>query len=88
MEATARIQRVLQVMRDGLLRRSEAALRWGDVEFHEDGSVRLNVFRFKTDQEGNDNWLFVGPEATADHSLSSRSFAFEKVVAEPSHNLP
>ena len=35
---------LLQVMRDGLLRRSEAAaLRWGDLEFHADGSGRLHV---------------------------------------------
>ena len=42
---------LLQVMRDVLLRRSEAsAMRWGDVEVHEDGSGRLHVTRSKTDQ--------------------------------------
>ena len=35
---------LLLVMRDGLLRRSgAAALRWGDLEFHADGSGRLHV---------------------------------------------
>ena len=42
---------ILQVIRAGLLRRSEAAaLRWGDVELHEDGSGWLHVVRSKTDQ--------------------------------------
>ena len=42
---------LLQVMRDGLLRRSEAAaLTWGNVELQEDGSGRLHVARSKTDQ--------------------------------------
>ena len=52
---------LLSVLRDGLLRRSEAsALRWGDVEIQEDGSARLHVRRSKTDPEAegaviNDN---------------------------------
>ena len=34
----------LSVLRDGLVRRSEAAaLRWGDVEVQEDGAARLHV---------------------------------------------
>ena len=55
---------LLQVMRDGLLRRSEAAaLRWGDVEVHEDGSGRLHVLRSKTDQTGEGSVLYLGPAA-------------------------
>ena len=55
---------ILQVMRDGLLRRSEAsALRWGDVELHEDGSGRLHVIRSKTDQTAQDAVLYLGPFA-------------------------
>ena len=55
---------LLQVMRDGLLRRSEAAeLRWGDVEVHEDGSGRLHVVRSKTDQAGEGLVLYLGPAA-------------------------
>ena len=42
---------LLQGMRDGLLRRSEAAeLRWGDVEVHEEISGRLRVVRSETNQ--------------------------------------
>ena len=55
---------LLQVMRDGLLRRSEAAaLRWGDVQVHEDGSGRLHVVRSKTDQTAEGAVLYLGPAA-------------------------
>ena len=55
---------LLQVMRDGLLRRSEAAaLRWGGLEVHEDGSGRLHVVRSKTDQAGEGLVLYLGPAA-------------------------
>ena len=43
---------LLSVLRDGLLRRSEAAeLRRGDVELQEDGAALLHVRRSKTDPE-------------------------------------
>ena len=43
---------ICSVMRDAMLRRSEAAaLRWADVEFRSDGSGRVTVRRAKTDQE-------------------------------------
>ena len=43
---------LLSVLRDGLLRRSEAAeLRWGDVELQEDGVALLHIRRSKTDPE-------------------------------------
>ena len=55
---------LLQAMREGLLRRSEAsALRWGDVEFHADGSGRLHVVRSKTDQAAEGAVLYLGPAA-------------------------
>ena len=54
---------LLQVMRDGLLRRSEAAPRWGAVEVHEDGSGRLYVARSKTDQASEGSVLYLGPAA-------------------------
>ncbi len=55
---------LLQVMRDGLLRRSEAAaLRWGDIEVHADGSGRLHVVRSKTDQTAEGAVLYLGPAA-------------------------
>ncbi len=44
---------LVRVMRDGLLRRSEAAaLTWADIEAAEDGSGRLTLRRSKTDQDG------------------------------------
>ena len=43
---------LLATLRDGLLRRSEAAaLTWGDVEFQDNGSALLQLRRSKTDQE-------------------------------------
>ncbi len=55
---------LLEVMRDGLLRGSEAsALRWGELEFHADGSGRLHVARSKTDQTAEGAVLYLGPAA-------------------------
>ena len=55
---------LLQVMRDVLLRRSEAsALRWGDVELHKDGSGRIHVTRSKTDQTAEGAVRYLGPAA-------------------------
>ncbi len=55
-----------RVMRDAMLRRSEAAaLGWGDVETYTDGSARLTVRRSKTDQAGRGAVLYLGPEAAA-----------------------
>ena len=73
MESAARAERrgrvdvaLVAVMRDALLRRSEAAaLRWGDVEFHGDGSARLHVRRSKTDQEHAGAVLYLGAAAAA-----------------------
>ena len=49
----ARDSALLAVMRDGLLRRSEAAaIRWADLETVPDGSGRLTIRRSKTDQTG------------------------------------
>ena len=56
---------LLYVLRDGLLRISEAAdLRWGDVELQEDGSARLYIRRSKTDPEAEGAVLYIG-EAVA-----------------------
>ena len=55
---------LLEVMRDGLLRGSEASvLRWGNLEFHTDGSGRLHVLRSKTDQTAEGTVLYLGPAA-------------------------
>ena len=57
---------LLSVLRDGLLRRSEAAvLRWGDVEIQDDGSARIHVRRSKTDPEAERAVLYIGPDAAA-----------------------
>ena len=55
---------LLSVLRDGLLRRSEAAaLTWGDVELRENGSALINVRRSKTDPEAEGVTLYIGPQA-------------------------
>ena len=55
---------LLSVLRDGLLRRSEAAeLRWGDVELQEDGVALLHIRRSKTDPEAEGVVLYIGQEA-------------------------
>ena len=55
---------IASVMRDGLLRRSEAAdLRWRDVTLVEDGTARIRVRRSKT--ASSSAILYVGPAATA-----------------------
>ena len=54
---------LLSVLRDGLLRRSEAAaLTWDDVELRENGSALLQVRRSKTDPEGEGITLYIGKE--------------------------
>ena len=75
---------LLQVMRDGLLRRSEAsALRWGDVELLEDGSGRLHVARSKTDQAAEGAVLYLGP-AAIDALLAIRP---EEAVINPASSV-
>ena len=58
---------LLSVMRDALLRVSEAAaLRWGDVQIEADGTARVQVRRSKTDQEGAGSLLYLGGTAVQD----------------------
>ena len=57
---------LLSVLRDGLLRRSEAStLRWGDVEIQADGSARIHVRRSKTLPEAEGTVLYIGQDAAA-----------------------
>ena len=52
---------MIQVMRDALLRRSEAAgLVWADVSRASDGSGRLVIRHSKTDQEGKGAVTYLG----------------------------
>ena len=70
-EATARKRGNMDVaiastMRDGLLRRSEAAaLAWGDIELRSDGTGRLTIRRSKTDQAGEGSVQFLGKGTAA-----------------------
>ena len=57
---------IASVMRDALLRRSEAAaLEWADVELRPDGSGRLRIRRSKTDQEGGGAVQYLGKGTAA-----------------------
>ena len=54
---------IVRTMRDGLLRRSEAAaLMWGDVATWHDGTGRLTIRRSKTDQAGEGAIAFLSVE--------------------------
>ena len=56
---------LLATLRDGLLRRSEAAdLTWSDVEFRDDGAALITLRRSKTDQEAEGVTLYIGTEAS------------------------
>ena len=58
---------LVSVMRDALLRRSEACdLVWDDVEQALDGSGRLTVRRSKTDQAAEGRVLYLGAQTMAD----------------------
>ena len=58
---------LVSVMRDGLLRRSEASdLVWSDVQRMADGTGRLTVRRSKTDQVSEGKVLFLSATSMAD----------------------
>ena len=69
----------MSLMRDGLLRSSEAAdLVWGDLQEQDDGTGLLLIKRSKTDQEGKGFHAFV----------SSRTMALLAAIredAQPTH---
>lgn len=55
---------ICAVLRDAMLRRSEAAaLRWADVEFRSDGSARLSVVRAKGGADDLPQVAYAGPGA-------------------------
>ena len=55
---------LLSVLRDGLLRRSEAHLLTGaDVEFSNNGTALLQLHRSKTDQESEGVIVYIGKQA-------------------------
>ena len=54
---------LIGTMRDGMLRRSEAAaLVWGDVTPEPDGTARVRVVRSKTDQTAMGEIMFISEE--------------------------
>ena len=55
---------LLSVLRDGLLRRSEAhSLKWADVDFRNNRTALLQLRRSKTDQEGEGVVIYIGKQA-------------------------
>lgn len=56
---------LVMVLRDAMLRRSEAAaLRWTDVDLtHPDNTGRVEVRRSKTDATGEGATIYIGPDA-------------------------
>ncbi len=58
---------ICSTLRDGLLRRSElATLTWGDLQLMEDGTGRILIRSSKSDQEGEGEILFIGPDCVRD----------------------
>ena len=58
---------ICSALRDAMLRRSElAALCWGDVDLREDGTGRILLRASKSDQEGEGEVLFIGPDCARD----------------------
>ncbi|MDE2980862.1 MAG: tyrosine-type recombinase/integrase [Gemmatimonadota bacterium] len=93
-ESEARAQRrgdvdiaLISVMRDALLRRSEAiSLTWKDIEFSSDGSALVTIPRSKTDQEGAGAVQYIGRDA-ADALKAIRPDADESMASRPVFGL-
>lgn len=57
---------LVRMMRDGLLRISEAAAaRWDDLVFDSDGSATLRIRRSKSDQEGEGADVWLSPDTAS-----------------------
>ena len=75
---------LVSVMRDAMLRRSEAAaLRWSDVDREPDGSGRLTVRRSKTDQAGEGSVLYLAPATMATLARLPNAWALPLVRVFP-----
>ena len=69
-----KIEALVNVMHDCMLRRSEAAnLLWSDVTIHEDGSGLVTIRRSKTDLSGIGSCLYITPR-TVQALLAIRKF--------------
>jgi len=72
---------LVSLMRDCLLRRSEAAaVRWNDITASADGSGRLYVGVSKTDQEGEGALLFISRQTMRDLDAIRPPGAGEQLV--------
>ena len=79
---------LLSVLRDGLLRRSEAhLLTWADVEFRNNGTALLQLRRSKTDQEGEGVVPYIGKHA-ADALKAIRPTEEQLDLQAPVFSLP
>ena len=75
---------LIMVMRDGLLRRAEAAnATWGHVELVHDGTGRLHIPRSKTDQEGRGAWVFLSRETCT----ALQAILPDSALLSPTHRL-
>ena len=72
---------LISVMRDALLRRSEAVgLRWADIEFRGDGSGLVTIRHSKSDPTGEGAVQFIGePAASALNAIRGESAETQRV---------
>ena len=74
---------LISVMRDAMLRVSEAAgLTWSDIEMEHDGTGRLLIRRSKTDSEGLGSVAFVSAQTMAALGLIRKGKADSESVFE------
>ena len=72
---------LIGIMRDCLLRRSEAAaVQWNHITSDEDGTGRLFVGTSKTDQEGEGTLLFISGQTMQDLAAIKPEKAGDKLV--------
>ena len=72
---------LIGLMRDCLLRRSEAAaVRWSHLSYDSDGTGRLYIGMSKTDQEGEGTLLFVSRQTMQDLDAIKTTDAGDKLV--------
>ena len=78
---------LVATMRDGLLRRSEAAaLLWSDIEFRDDETGRLTIRHSKTDQEGEGAIQFIAKDTVK--ALKAHSQATPETRSVSSGSAP
>ena len=80
---------MIGLMRDAMLRRSEAAaLTWDDLSEEEDGSGRIYIARSKTDQEGEGAAGYVSPQTMRwVKELRQRAGERERIIGLSPHQI-